>query len=116
MHKKLNPFNFFVQQILLSENCDSCHPWHVATAKVLEDEMKTCFFCKNDTVIHTYTTYMVDLKDCIIIVKNVPCEECSECGEKFFSDEVMEKLEAIVNKVRGFASEVFVTDYSKQAA
>ena len=33
--------------------------------------MKTCFFCKNDTVIHTLTTYMVDLKDCIIIVKNV---------------------------------------------
>ena len=66
--------------------------------------MKTCFFCKNDTVVHTLTTYMVDLK------------ECTECGEKFFSDEVMERLEAIVNKVRSFASEVFITDYSKQAA
>lgn len=78
--------------------------------------MKTCFFCKNDTVVHTLTTYMVDLKDCTITVRNVPCEECTECGEKFFSDEVMERLEAIVNKVRSLASEVFITDYSKQAA
>ncbi|MBP5443411.1 MAG: type II toxin-antitoxin system MqsA family antitoxin [Treponema sp.] len=78
--------------------------------------MNSCFFCKNGTVSHSLTTYMVDLKDCIIIVKNVPCEECSECGEKFFSDEVMEKLEVIIKKAREIASEVFVTDYSKQAA
>ncbi len=78
--------------------------------------MNTCFFCKNDTVVHTVTTYMVDLKDCIVIVRNVPCEECTECGEKYFTDDVMEKLETIVKKAREIASEVFVTDYSKQAA
>ena len=78
--------------------------------------MKTCLFCKNTTVIHTNTTYMEDLKDCIIIVKNVPCEECTECGEKYFTDDVMEKLETIVKKAREIASEVFVTDYAKQAA
>ena len=78
--------------------------------------MKTCFFCKSDSVVQTVTTYMVDFKDCIIIVKNVPCEECSECGEKFFSDDVMENLETIVKKAREIASEVFVTDYTKQAA
>ncbi len=78
--------------------------------------MKTCFFCKSNSVVHTVTTYMVDFKDCIIIVKNVPCEECSECGEKFFSDDVMAKLETIVKKAREIASEVFVTDYTKQAA
>jgi hypothetical protein len=59
---------------------------------------------------------MVDLKDCIVIVRNVPCEECTECGEKYFTDDVMEKLETIVKKAREIASEVFVTDYSKQAA
>ena len=78
--------------------------------------MKKCFFCKNGSVVHTFTTYMLDFENCIIIVKNVPCEECSECGEKYFSDEVMEKLEKIVNKAREIASEVFVTDFSKQAA
>ena len=59
---------------------------------------------------------MLDLKDCIVIVRNVPCQECSDCGEKFFSDEVMEKLETIVMNAKKIASEVFVTDFSKQAA
>lgn len=59
---------------------------------------------------------MVDLKDCIIIVRNVPCEERSLCGEKFFSDSVMQRLAEIVQKARSLASELFVTDYSKKAA
>ena len=50
--------------------------------------MNTCFFCKNGTVIHTVTTYMVDLETCIVIVKNVPCEECTQCGEKYFTDSI----------------------------
>ena len=79
-------------------------------------KMNSCFVCKNGTVEHSVTTYMVDLKTCIVIIKNVPCEECTQCGEKYFTDSVMEKLEEIVKKVRDFASEVFVTDYAKLAA
>lgn len=78
--------------------------------------MKTCFFCNHESIVHTITTYMVDLKDCIIIVRNVPCDECTECGEKYFTDEVMARLEEIVKRARKMASEVFVTDYTKQAA
>ena len=43
-------------------------------------------------------------------------KKCTECGEKYFTDDVIEKLETIVKKAREIASEVFVTDYSKQAA
>lgn len=75
-----------------------------------------CFYCKNDTTKTSVTTYMVDLKDCIIIIKNVPCEECTQCGEKYISDEVMERIETIIQKVRAIAGEVFVTDYMKKIA
>ncbi len=78
--------------------------------------MKGCFFCKNGTLVESVTTYMVDLSNCIIIVKNVPCEECTECGERYFDDSVMERLKKIIEKARGLASEVFVTDFAKQAA
>ena len=78
--------------------------------------MKGCFFCKNGTLVDSLTTYMVDLTDCIVIVRNVPCEECTECWEKYFSDAVMERLEKIIGKARELAGEVFVTDFSKQAA
>lgn len=52
----------------------------------------------------------------LIIIKNVPCEECEECGEKYFSDEVMSRLEKIVEKAREIASEVYVTDYNNKVA
>lgn len=80
------------------------------------DKMNSYFFCKNGKVSHIFTTYMVNLEDYIVIVKNVPCEECSDCGEKYFSDEVMEKFEVIVKKARELAGEVYVTDFSKEAA
>ncbi len=75
-----------------------------------------CFYCKGETTTPAVTTYMVDLKDCIIIIKNVPCEECSQCGEKYIGDDVMEHLENIVNRVKDIAGEVFVTDYNKRVA
>ncbi len=75
-----------------------------------------CFFCKGETTKSSTTTYMVDLKDCIVIIKNVPCEECTQCGEKYISDEVMENLEAIVDRAKAIAGEVFVTDYKKRVA
>ena len=61
-------------------------------------------------------TYVATLKDCIIIVKNVPCEECVQCGEKYYSDEVMEKIEDIISHAKQTASEVVVTDYNKKVA
>ena len=74
------------------------------------------FFCKKGSLEPATTTYMVDLKDCIIVIRNVPCEECPLCGEKVLSDSVMHKLEEIIGKVREVATEVFVTDYPKAAA
>lgn len=74
------------------------------------------FFCKKGSLEPATTTYMVDLKDCIIVIRNVPCEECPLCGEKVFSDSVMHKLEEIIGKVCEVATEVFVTDYTKAAA
>ena len=75
-----------------------------------------CFYCKSNTTIPSFTTHVVTYGMCVIIVRNVPCKECEQCGEKFYSDEVMERLETIVNKAKELASEVFVTDYSKRVA
>ena len=64
-----------------------------------------CFYCKCKTTKPSVTTHVVTFDNCVIIIKNVPCEECEECGEKYFSDEVMSRLEKIVEKAREIASE-----------
>lgn len=75
-----------------------------------------CFYCKGKTMVSSVTTHVVTLKNCVIVIKNVPCEECEQCGERYFSDEVMERLETIVEKAKQLASEVFVTDYASKVA
>ena len=39
-----------------------------------------------------------------------------QCGEKYYSDEVMEKIEDIISHAKQIASEVVVTDYNKNVA
>lgn len=71
----------------------------------------TCFFCKGQTE-ERLTKYIVDLGNCVVIVKNVPARVCTQCGEATFSDTVVAKLEKIVNTVRqNIMSEVAIFEY-----
>ena len=54
-------------------------------------------------------------KDCIIVVKNVPCLECSVCGEILFSNDVSEKLEKIIEVAKKLLQEVAVIDFARAA-
>jgi YgiT-type zinc finger domain-containing protein len=54
-------------------------------------------YCKCKEVVESVTTHVVNYKGCVIVIKNVPCEECEQCGEKFYSNEVARHLEKIVN-------------------
>lgn len=51
-----------------------------------------CFTCKGEIATGT-ATFMVGLGKCIIIVKNVPCSQCLQCGEISYSNDVAKKLE-----------------------
>ena len=74
-----------------------------------------CMFCKCDTVKPSTTTHVVNYKGNLIIVKNVPCEECEQCGEKFYTVEVAQRLEQIVNTAKKLMQEISVMDYTKAA-
>jgi YgiT-type zinc finger domain-containing protein len=72
-------------------------------------------YCKCQDLSPALTTHVVNYKGCVIIVKNVPCEECEQCGEKYYSDEVARHLEQIVNTAKQLMQEISVIDYSKAA-
>ncbi len=74
-----------------------------------------CMFCKNKTMLEATTTHVVNYKNSIIIIKNVPCLECGQCGEKFYTDEVAEKLERIVDLSKKLMQEISVIDYKTAA-
>lgn len=74
-----------------------------------------CIFCKCSSFKPGLATHVVNYEDRIIIVKNVPCEECEQCGEKYFTDEAAQKLEQIVNAAKNLTQDISVTDYTKAA-
>lgn len=74
----------------------------------------TCYKCNAEFVDST-NTYFVDLGNCMVIVKNVPCLKCPKCGEVFYEDTVAEKLEEIIQQVKNFVTEVAIVDFSDAA-
>ena len=70
-----------------------------------------CFICKSH-IEDKLTTFMTDLENCIIIVKNVPSQVCSQCGEVSYSHNVAVQLEKIVNVMRTGITEIAVVSYS----
>ena len=77
--------------------------------------MKTCFYCKG-TMTATKRTHVVDLGKCVVVIRNVPCMECSQCGEAYYTDDVQQRLDEIVKAVSSVMTEVAIVEYSATAA
>lgn len=74
-----------------------------------------CFICGGN-VEDKKTTFMVELDNCIIIIKNVPSQVCKQCGEVTYSNEVAKQLEKLVNSVRNAITEITVINYTEKVA
>ncbi|MBQ7563073.1 MAG: type II toxin-antitoxin system MqsA family antitoxin [Lachnospiraceae bacterium] len=74
-----------------------------------------CMYCKCKEERPSTTVHVVNYHDSVIIVKNVPCQECVQCGEKYFSMKTAERLEEIVNAAKKIMQEISVIDYEKAA-
>ena len=69
-----------------------------------------CFYCKG-TIKDSVTTHVVKLKKCIIIIKNVPCTECVQCGETFYDNDMALQIDKIVKELKTAITEVVIIDY-----
>ena len=54
----------------------------------------SCKLCKS-TIESQLTTYLIDHKSCIVIVKNVPTMICTGCGGKSYEEDTAKELEKI---------------------
>ena len=74
-----------------------------------------CLMCKGN-VENKNTTFMTELDNCIIIIKNVPSQVCKQCGEISYSDEVAKQLEKLVNYAKNEIAEITVINYTEKVA
>ena len=74
-----------------------------------------CLSCKYGNMIDSTTTYVITLENYVLIIKNVPCMKCTQCGDELFNTDILEKIEKIIAAAEKLASELSIIDYTKVA-
>ena len=74
-----------------------------------------CLICKADSMTNDKSTYFAQLPNCYVIIENVPCRKCSQCGEVVYSASVMEKIDEILKKVELIASKILIIVFDRAA-
>jgi len=75
----------------------------------------TCFFCKG-SLNESTTNHFVDLGSTMIIIKNVPCDKCGQCGEVVYTGVTIKRIEQIVDTLKSSLTEIAVVYYSDKVA
>jgi threonine dehydrogenase-like Zn-dependent dehydrogenase len=58
---------------------------------------------------------MTEYNGCYIIIKNVPCSKCTQCGEEYLNGVTLQNIEKILEKLKGLLTEIAVVDYNNAA-
>ena len=76
-----------------------------------------CVFCKGK-VKQDVTDFIESNAHHVIIVKDVPCEKCKQCGETYFDNGIVQALERTLARIQRKTGDVTLTviDYAKSAA
>ena len=71
----------------------------------------TCFYRKG-TMTESTTTHFAELDNCCVIIKNVPCMKCNQCGEVIYTAAVAQRIEQIIGSLEKALPEIAVVNYS----
>ena len=77
----------------------------------MEERTRKCFYCKGNK-IDDFSNYMVDVDGRFIIVRNVLCHKCRQCGEVSYSGEVVTRFKEIVAELKEALTEVAIVEYA----
>ncbi|MDO5573226.1 MAG: type II toxin-antitoxin system MqsA family antitoxin [bacterium] len=72
---------------------------------------RKCLYCKG-IMKDDHCNHMIDLDGRFIIIRNVPCHKCTQCGEVSYSGEVVAQIEKIVARLKDAYTEVAVVEYA----
>lgn len=74
-----------------------------------------CVCCRYGSMVDSVAPYFANIGNRYIIIENVPCKKCEQCGEVVFSSSVMECVDEILERVSSFSTKICVTEYGSAA-
>ena len=51
----------------------------------------------------------------LLVIRNIPCYKCKECDEVFYTGDVVEQIEQIIDMAKSLMQELMVVDYTSAA-
>jgi YgiT-type zinc finger domain-containing protein len=75
-----------------------------------KDSIRRCPLC-GGTMEEGITTLPFLIAEKVIVVKNVPAEICSDCGEAYMKSQVAGIIEDILDRLEDLQSEVSIVYY-----
>lgn len=74
-----------------------------------------CYLCNQDTLKNKKITHKITKEDKTFIIENVPVQSCNNCIEDFFSFEVTNNIEKIINVAEHFKTndKIIIIDYEE---
>ena len=73
-----------------------------------------CYSCKDGILESGTASDFNELENCMIIIKDVPCQKCLQCGEIVFKFQTGERIEEIVEHLKDtIIGEIAVVRYSE---
>jgi len=74
-----------------------------------------CFYCKGKMSPGS-TAHVVNFGGGVIVIKNVPCEKCEQCGETIYTGMIVKQLEEIVRDLKKTMVEVVIVSFDDKVA
>jgi YgiT-type zinc finger domain-containing protein len=68
--------------------------------------------CKTGQTKPGHTTVTLQEGDTVVVVKKVPGDICSQCGEYYLEDSVVARLEEILDSAASRGAEVEIVKYA----
>jgi YgiT-type zinc finger domain-containing protein len=81
----------------------------------MRENVGVCPLCGGEKQPGT-TTFAVDLKFGVVVVREVPALVCTKCGDAWIDDPVAARLETIVSDARRKHAVVEITQWQQVAA
>jgi YgiT-type zinc finger domain-containing protein len=72
-----------------------------------------CPICRSGETRPGLATFQHEQDGHIVLVRNVPAEVCTQCGEPYFGEETLDALLAVVKRARAAGMEIAIADYTE---
>ncbi len=70
-----------------------------------------CIACKHGETEPGAVTLSVERQGAVVVIRDVPADVCTTCGEEYLSAPVMKELEVAVEQAQGAGLDVAVRHY-----